>query len=79
MNIDGKLIGAELRSLRNKNGYQIKEVCKNIGINQTTLYKYERNADNMKLITLKELLSFYKVNEVIFFKVISAYNHIEEE
>ena len=59
MKIDGKLVGAELRSLRNKNGYTIEEVCKNIGINQTTLYKYERNADNMKLITLKELLSMH--------------------
>lgn len=79
MNIDGKLIGAELRSLRNKNGYQIEEVCKSIGINQGTLYKHERNAENMKLGTLKKLLTFYKVDEVIFFKVISAYNHIEGE
>ena len=79
MKIEGKLIGKELLSLRNKNDYTIDYVCKNVGLNQTTLYKYERNADTMQLKILKRLLDFYKIDEIIFFKVISAYNHIEGE
>lgn len=79
MKIDGKLISKELKSLRIKNGYTIEDICNNIGLNTSTAYKYERNADNMQLKILTKYLDFYKIDEVIFFKMIGAYNHTKGE
>ncbi len=79
MKIDGKLIAKELKSLRIKNGYTIEDICNNISLNTSTAYKYERNADNMQLKILTKYLDFYKIDEVIFFKMIGAYNHTEGE
>lgn len=79
MNIDGKLIGMELRSLRMKCGYSAEYVCKNVDINISSLYKYERDAGKCRIKILQQLLNLYNVDIKIFFEVISAYNHIEEE
>lgn len=76
MKIDGKLVAKELKSLRIKNGYTIEDICKNIGINRTTAYKYERDASDMKWKIFEKMLKFYNIDETIFFKVICEYNHI---
>lgn len=77
MKLDGKLIAKELKSLRIKNDLTVEDVCKNVSVNRSTLYKYERNADDLQMKTLFELLHFYGTNEVIFFKIISEYSHIQ--
>lgn len=79
MKVDGKLIAKELKSLRIKNGYTIEDICNKIGLNTTTAYKYERNADNMQLQILEKYLDFYNISNYIFFKMISEYNHIGDE
>lgn len=73
MKIDGKKIACELRSLRIKNGLNAEEVCNNVGINRTSLYKYEKDASDIKWKTLEKMLTFYNVDPVIFFKLISEY------
>ena len=68
MRIDGKTIGMELRALRIKNDLNVDEVCKKIGINRTSLYKYENNADDLKYKTLVQILDFYGTNPAIFLR-----------
>lgn len=75
MKIDGKIVGSELRSLRIKNKLSAEDVCKNVGINKTSLYKYEKDASDMKYKTLEKMLNYYKTNPLIFFRVISEYIH----
>ena len=76
MNIDCALVGQELKSLRSKSNQSIEEVSNAIGIHFNTLSKYEKNASDMSLSLLEKLLDYYKVDELIFFKVIREYNHI---
>ena len=73
--MDCRSIGSELRSLRVKKRKPIKEVCKDLGINTSTLYKYERDASDMQLETLKKVLEYYNTDLIIFFKIIGEYNH----
>ena len=75
MKIDGKIVASELKSIRAKKRLSADEVCKNVGINSNSLYKYENDATVMKLDTLLKMLSYYEVDINIFFKVISEYNH----
>lgn len=75
MKINGEIVGSELRSLRIKNKLTAEEVCKNVGINTTSLYKYERDASDMKYKTLEKMLNYYNTDPLIFFKVISEYIH----
>lgn len=75
MKIDGKVVANELRSLRLKKRLSAEDVCKNVGINSTSLYKYEKDASVLKLETLVKMLDYYGTNTFIFFKVISEYNH----
>lgn len=79
MKIDGKTIGMELRALRIKKGLSVEEVCKNINIDRSTLYKCERDANKMRLGILEQLLNFYGIDTFIFFKMISEYMHMKEE
>lgn len=79
MRIDGKTIGMELRALRIKNDLNVDEVCEKIGINRTSLYKYENNADDLKYKTLVQILDFYGTNPTIFFKIIGEYFHNKGE
>lgn len=74
--ITGKLIGEELRALRNKKNFTIEYVAKELDIHPNTLTKYEKTADDCKVETFLKLLDFYETNELIFFKVIRDYNHI---
>ena len=79
MKIDGKLLGMELRALRVKKHLSAEEVCKNLDIHITTLYKCERDAFKIRLGTLEKLLNFYGLDTFIFFEMVSAYNHYKEK
>lgn len=76
MKIDGKIVGMELRALRVKNGLSAEEVCKNLDIDTSTLYKFERDASKIRLGILEQLLNFYGIDTFIFFEMMSAYKHI---
>lgn len=75
--IDGKLIGKELRSLRDKKCKTAEEVSNDIKIHQNTLYKYEKDATNLPLGLFYKLLNYYNVDDFIFFKFIREYNHLK--
>lgn len=79
MNIDGKLVGSELKALRNRQGKTVNEVSDVLNIHFNTLSKYEKDASDMQLGTFKQLLNYYGIDEIIFFKVIREYNHKKEE
>lgn len=79
MEIDGKIVARELRALRIKNNLKAEEVCKNVSIERTSLYKYEKDASDLKYRILVEMLKLYKMTPAIFFRMISEYNHIEEK
>jgi len=79
MKIDGKLVGRELKALRIKNNLTAEEVCNNISVNRTSLYKYEKDASDIKYKTFEEMLNFYGINPAIFFKMLSEYIHTKEE
>lgn len=74
--LNGKLIGEELRNIRNKSGISIDIISKDNDIHQNTLYKYEKDATDMPLGLLSKLLKYYGIDETIFFKIVSEYNHI---
>ncbi len=75
--LNGKLIGEELRNIRNKSGKNIDIISKDNDIHSNTLYKYEKDATDMPLGLLSRLLKYYGIDEIIFFKIISEYNHIK--
>ncbi len=75
--LNGKLIGNELKSLRDKLNKTAEEVSKDINIHQNTLYKYEKDATNLPLGLFHKLLNYYKIDEFIFFKIIREYNHLK--
>lgn len=75
--IGGKLIGNELRSLRNKNGKTAEDVSNDMNIHQNTLYKYEKDATDLPLGLFQKLLNYYDTNEIIFFKIVREYNHLK--
>lgn len=76
MYLNGKLIGAELKSIRSKSNRSIEEVSSDLGIHFNTLSKYEKDASDMQLAMLEKILTYYNIDELIFFKVIREYNHI---
>lgn len=73
--IDGRLIGNELRLLRNKVQKTAEEVSSDMNIHQNTLYKYERDATDLPLGLFQKMLKYYDINEIIFFNNIRDYNH----
>ena len=75
MYLNGKLIGAELKSIRTKSNKTIEEVSQELGIHFNTLSKYEKDASDMQLSMLEKILTLFNVDELIFFKVIREYNH----
>lgn len=75
MNIDGKIVGSELKALRNRQNKTVYEVSEALNIHFNTLSKYEKDASDMQLGTFKQLLEYYGIDELIFFKVIREYNH----
>lgn len=74
--IDSHLIGEELRSLRNKVNKTAEEVSIDMNIHKNTLYKYEKDATDLPLGLFQKLLKYYNTNELIFFKIIREYNHL---
>ena len=78
MFINGKLVGAELKSIRSKNNRSIEEVSTDLGIHFNTLSKYEKDASDMQLAMLEKILAYYGIDELIFFKVIREYNHTRQ-
>ena len=75
MYMDSILIAQELKSLRNKKNKSLNEVSNDLGIHFNTLSKYEKDASDMNLGMLEKILDYYKVDELIFFKIIREYNH----
>lgn len=75
MYLNGGIIARELKALRVKNGYTAKEVSDGIKIHSNTILKYEKDATNMQLGTLKKILDFYNLDEFIFFNILREYNH----
>lgn len=75
MYMDSILIAQELKSLRNKKNKSLNEVSNDLGIHYNTLSKYEKDASDMNLGMLEKILDYYKVDELIFFKIIREYNH----
>lgn len=79
MFLDCKLVGEELKSLRNRQNKSIEKVSNDLGIHFNTLSKYEKDASNMTLELLEKVLNYYGIDELIFFKVIREYNHVKGE
>lgn len=77
--LDGKLVAEELKALRIRKNKTVDEVCEALNIHVNTLYKYEKDASNLQLELLEKILDYYEINELIFFKVIREYNHMDEE
>lgn len=75
MYLNGKLIGKELKSLRNKKDLSIEQASKNLNVHPNTLSKYEKDASDMQIGTLEKMLRLYGIDELIFFKIIREYNH----
>lgn len=79
MYLNGKLIGEELKSFRIKKGLSIEQESNDLNIHPNTLSKYEKDASDMQLEMLEKILSYFGIDELIFFKIIREYNHIREE
>lgn len=77
--LNGKLIGEELRNIRNKNNKTAKEASFDNNIHQNTLYKFEKDATDMPLGLLQKLLNYYGIEDYIFFNIICEYNHSKKE
>lgn len=75
MHLNSKLIAEELKSLRIKKNKTVEEASNDLGIHFNTLSKYEKDASDMQLGMFEKILSYYNVDELIFFKVIREYNH----
>ena len=75
MYLNGKLIGAELKSIRTKSNKSIEQASLDLGVHFNTLSKYEKDASDMQLSMLEKILKYYNIDELIFFKVIREYNH----
>lgn len=79
MCIDSKMIGKELKSLRNRKGKKLEEASNDLGLHFNTLSKYEKDATDLKMGTLEKILKYYGIDEIIFFKTIREYNHIKNK
>ena len=77
MYIVTEAVANELRSIRNRKGKSIEEVASIIGIHPNTLGKYEKHTNMIPLDILEKLLEYYEIDELIFFKIIREYNHID--
>lgn len=79
MDINSVMIGRELRSIRDRNNKTIEEVSHDLGIHYNTLSKYEKDSKDMQMGMLLKILNYYGINELIFFKLIREYNHINKD
>lgn len=68
-------IGKELKIVRIRNNMKINIVANDLNLNQETLRRYENNASGLSVERLEELLNYYKVDKLIFFKNICDYMH----
>lgn len=76
-------IGEQLRTLREKANLSLREVASNIGIDTSLLGKIERNERQPTKEQLKQVATFFNVNEKQLIKEMLsdqfAYRIIEEE
>lgn len=75
MYLDSKAVAQELKFLRERKNKTVEEVSNDLGIHTNTLYKYEKDAADLKLEFLKKILNYYGIDELVFFKLIREYNH----
>ena len=75
MYLDSKAVAQELKFLRERKNKTVEEVSNDLGIHTNTLYKYEKDAADLKLEFLEKILNYYGIDELIFFKLIREYNH----
>lgn len=69
------LIGNELRVLRNRYNYSLKNMEEITGIHAQTLSEYENNKVKITVFTLERILKAYNIDLFIFFKNIYEYTH----
>jgi transcriptional regulator with XRE-family HTH domain len=76
-------LGERLRTLRDKSNLSLREVASKIGIDTSLLAKIERNARQPTKEQIKQIATFFKVNEKQLIKEMLsdqfAYKIIEEE
>ena len=76
-------LGEQLRALREKSELSLREVASEIGIDTSLLGKIERNERQPTKEQIKQIASFFKVNEKTlvreFIRDQFAYKIIEEE
>ncbi len=73
-----KQVGYELKKLRIQKGLTIETAAKLLEINKETLYKYEKDASNIRIGKLKEILEFYEEDLFIFFQNANEYIHNQQ-
>ena len=76
-------VGEQLRKIREKTNLPLREVATSIGIDTSLLGKIERNERQATKEQVKQLASFYKINEKKLLKELLsdqfAYKILEEE
>lgn len=73
------LIGNELRAIRNRCNYTLKDVEKITGIHAQTLSEYENSKVRITVSTLEKIVKSYGLDLYIFFKTIYEYTHKNKE
>lgn len=68
-------IGKELKILRIRNDLSIENVANKLGLSYETIRRYENGAVDMSIERLEKLLTFYKVDKILFFNNICANMH----
>jgi transcriptional regulator with XRE-family HTH domain len=70
-----ELIGDELRSIRNRYKYSLKNIEEITGIHAQTLCEYENGKVKITVFTLERILKAYNMDLYIFFKIIYENTH----
>lgn len=68
-------IGKELKVTRIKKDLTMTDVSSDLNFNLETLRRYENNASGLSVERLEELLNYYNVDKLIFFKNVCEYMH----
>ena len=69
------MLGKELKLLRTRQNKTLEQASNDLDIHFNTLSKYEKDASDMHLSMLEKVLTYYNIDELIFFKIIREYNH----
>lgn len=70
-----EMISDELRALRAKYNYNLKEASAKSGVNKDTICKYENNPKTMQIDILDKLLLAYNTTFLTFFT--NIYNRLQ--